>query len=492
MNEQGLLTGLRNERKPCHFWVDNEVADCYQPIVGADAIWVYCRIARNAHGAWIVSPKVRGADTRVSLREMAEWCGKSVDTVWRCLQVLELVGLLQADRGAKIKGRYALADVKDLVTREGGLYDREMGSFRLPEARVVELKDQVRALRLKMARKKAGQIVLVDSQKEQSQSVAQSDRFGSDLFGVPDAKCDRSVAPDVQICRSERTASITTNFKKATKANTTPQPPLAHPNGQRTPVGDPAAGECGFESQESLDASKTKIRSAGVAENAISPFQAQLGTAESLMDLDATIPILLDRDRISTSYRVRESGNSENLQRPTGVGRQEVELGEHEVTEIQFTEDQLEHLARVADRPGWEVFYREENRARAIQKAKDAEVAQAESQCEERLKAELCTVEAAAAYVMRECDFQESRRRRGLRAVIESVLSQGVEKGDPLWKRAPKMAQSYKYFLANGPYIDVHWGPVNFFRLGIWVDSRGWAWNQKKLEQRGASVGSVR
>ena len=83
------ITGLRNERKASHFWVDNEVADCYQPIVGADAIWVYCRIARYANGAWIVSPRLRGTnDTRVGLREMAEWCGKSVDTVSRSLEVL--------------------------------------------------------------------------------------------------------------------------------------------------------------------------------------------------------------------------------------------------------------------------------------------------------------------------------------------------------------------------------------------------------------------
>lgn len=191
-SETEQLTGLRNERKPCHFWVDNEVADCYQPIVGADAIWVYCRIARNAHGAWIVSPKVRGGDTRVSLREMAEWCGKSVDTVWRCLQVLVHVGLLQAERGTKSKGRYALADVKDLVTREGATYDREMGSFQLPEKRSMELTQQVRELRLKLARK--GSEVAGPAVADLISSVAQSDSLNGSLFSVPDGKCDRSVA----------------------------------------------------------------------------------------------------------------------------------------------------------------------------------------------------------------------------------------------------------------------------------------------------------
>jgi hypothetical protein len=236
------VTGLRNERKPCHFWVDNEVADCYQPIVGADAIWVYCRIARNAHGAWIVSPKVRAGDTRVSLREMAEWCGKSVDTVSRCLQVLEHVGLLRAVRGAKAKGRYALADVKDLVMSEGGLYDREMGSFQLPAERVAELKRQVCELRLKLARKNGVQLAVVGGRKEAAASVAQSDRLDCGLFAAPVAQSDSSVALDVQNCRSERTASINTKLNKA-KLTTPPKPPQAGAEGLRNAAYDRAADQ---------------------------------------------------------------------------------------------------------------------------------------------------------------------------------------------------------------------------------------------------------
>ena len=246
------LTGLRNERKPCHFWVDNEVADCYQPIVGADAIWVYCRIARNARGAWIVSPKVRGGDTRVSLREMADWCGKSVDTVWRCLQVLERVGLLQAECGAKSKGRYALADVKDLVTREGGTYDREMGSFQLPAQRAAELKGQVRELRLKMARKSGAKLRVVEPIGP-GQSVAQSDRLDGGLFSTSVAQSDKTVALDIQICRSGSTASITTR-KQESKTNY-PLPPQAGVSGAQQTLTDAEAYEatvdqvmrgCGF------------------------------------------------------------------------------------------------------------------------------------------------------------------------------------------------------------------------------------------------------
>lgn len=209
------LTELRNERKPCHFWVDNEVADCYQAIVGADAIWVYCRIARYANGAWIVSPRLRGTnDTRVSLREMAEWCGKSRDTVWRALEVLEAVGLLHSVRGAeKAKGRYALSDVKDLVLREGGAYDRGTGSFQLPAERVVELKEMVRLLLVKMTRKGGARLTVIEAaeppveaagapESAESQSVAQSDRLEGELFGASVAQSDTTVALEGQICRS--------------------------------------------------------------------------------------------------------------------------------------------------------------------------------------------------------------------------------------------------------------------------------------------------
>jgi hypothetical protein len=391
------LTGLRDVRKPCHFWVDNEVADCYQPIVGADAIWVYCRIARNAHGAWIVSPKRRDGDTRVSLREMAEWCGKSVDTVWRCLQVLEHVGLMRALRGAKSSGRYALADVKDLVTREGGQYDRTMGSFQLPPARVAALQAEVKALRAKLARKASCQLSVVGGQ-EAVASVAQSDSLESGLFAAADAECDSSVAPSDTSVAPDAQPSITQEGKPA-KQTTTPQPPQA--------------GACG-------------------------------------LDLSDDPP---------------------------------------------FTEEQRAHLAKHANDAKWTAewtgFYREENRALARERAKAAEAARVEAERVARLKAELGTVAAGRAYVMRECRFQKSRRGRGIEQTIDGVLEQGVEIGEPLWETAPRMAEAWKSFQANSEYIDVHWGPVNFFKLGIWSNARGWAWNEAKLERRrAASVGS--
>ncbi|MBS1803535.1 MAG: hypothetical protein JST28_09210 [Acidobacteria bacterium] len=217
MRETGQIAGLRNERKACHFWVDNEVADCYQAIIGADAIWVYCRIARYANGAWIVSPRLRGTmDRRVGLREMAEWCGKSVDTVWRCLELLELVGLIKSERNAKSKGCYALADVKDLVIREGGQYDREVGAYRLPDSRVAELKAAVKELKGKLARKA---VVPCGT------TVAHSDSSVAPQAPVQNGQCDSSVAPDAQNCTTGATAN--NSYISKTSKPLTPPNPLA-------------------------------------------------------------------------------------------------------------------------------------------------------------------------------------------------------------------------------------------------------------------------
>lgn len=399
--EANKLTGLRDVRKPCHFWVDNEVADVYQPIVGADAIWVYCRIARNAHGAWIVSPKRRDGDTRVSLREMAEWCGKSVDTVWRCLQILEHVGLLQSLRGTKSSGRYALTDVKDLVTREGGEYDRTMASFQLPPARVARLKAEVKELRAKLARKASGLEIVGGAAS--AQSVALSDRLEGTLFSASGEKCDRSVA------RSDKTVALDAqpSIKQESKQ--------ARPS---TPLLSPQAGTLG------------------------------LGTADQADE------------------------------------------------EPPLTPEQLAHLAKHANDAKWvaqwEGYYREANRAAAREAAKAAEEARAGEQLAAERRAQLGTVPAARAYVMRQCRFTPSRRGRGIERVIDDVLEQGLEIGEPLWETAPRMAEAWECFQANLEFIDVKWGPVNFYRLGIWKNKRGWAWNETKLERsRGARVGVV-
>jgi hypothetical protein len=158
-----------------------------------------------------------------------------------------------------------------------------------------------------------------------------------------------------------------------------------------------------------------------------------------------------------------------------------------------LTEAQLAHIESLhpgADRRLWEEFYREQNRkASAIAPKRE------EAQRADALKEKLCDMPAARDWVMRQCGFVRRERRGprigGIGPVIEAVLQQELDKEQPLWHTAPKMAESWKKFKRNGEFIDVHWGPVKFFELGIWSDERGWAWNQQKLDSlAGASVGS--
>jgi hypothetical protein len=449
------MTGLRDVRKPCHFWIDNEVADCYQAIVGADAIWVYCRIARYAHGAWIVSPKVRG-DSRVSLREMAEWCGKSVDTVWRCLQVLELVGLLKTERGTKSKGRYALVDVKDLVVSDGGFYDRSLGSFQLPAKRVAELQQQVRELRLKLARKKA------------SVSVAQSDSHEEPAIFAPADECDRSVAPSDATVAHRATDHFLLQESNNAKPTTTPQPPQA--------------GACGIDAPGASDEGKTEEGAASMAVGDVRREGKVLRMAASdAAGLDA------GGDRADRRADPARLGNEK-------AAGDSVEHGE---AELPLTEEQLAHLAKHADDPEfvrtWTGYYRDQNRADAQVAAMAAETARLENERIARLRAELVDVTSAKAWVMRQCDFIERKRRCGIGEVIESVLQKQREDGQDLVDVAQRMAAAWKDYQANGEFLRTQYGPVKFFELGIWKNRRGWAWDQAKLDRvNGASVGSYR
>jgi hypothetical protein len=274
-----------------------------------------------------------------------------------------------------------------------------MGSFQLPPARVAELKQQVKELRAKLARKASGLSIV--------QSVALSDRLEGPLFSAPDGKCDSSVAPSDTSVAPDVQTSITTR-KQESKTNYTPVAP------------------------------------------------------KGALCLD--VPA--------------EDANEEPEEPP-------------------LDEEQLAHLAKHANDAKWTAewtgYYREANRAAARERAKAAEAERVEAERIARLKNELCSVAAARAYVMRECGFTKSRRGRGIEQVIDDVLNQELDLGNPFWETAPKMAANWKLFQENGEFIDVHWGPVNFYRMGIWRNSRGWAWNEAKLERRrGASVGSAR
>jgi len=185
---------------------------------------------------------------------------------------------------------------------------------------------------------------------------------------------------------------------------------------------------------------------------------------------------------------------------PVGTHPQPPQAGaccpEDEPLVCDFTEEQLAHLATHADNPSWtlqwESYYRDVNRAERenAEAQRLAEMAAAEEL--EKLKAELGSTPAARAWVMRGCGFVESRRGRGMGPIVEAVLAQQLGLGVQLWEAGPAMVKAWKKFSANGARIDVHWGPANFFQLGIWLDERGWAWSEARMERHaGASVGTL-
>ncbi len=146
--------------------------------------------------------------------------------------------------------------------------------------------------------------------------------------------------------------------------------------------------------------------------------------------------------------------------------------------------DELRAANRRADAAMWEGWYTEQNEAAAKACAEEAERERNEAARLDRMKAEMPTVASARAWMMRECGFVPSRRARELEGALEAVLNLEVGCGAALWEVAPKMAQAWQRYQANGALMSIHYGPVKFFELGIWRDERGWPWDQAALRDR--------
>ena len=213
----GKQLTLRSVRKPGHFWVDNEVLDCYLDVIGADACWVYCLLARCADGPKVV----------IGLRELADMSGKSADTGRRMLAVLALVGLVDAAQTGNKRGEYSLCDVKELVMRHGGSYDRESACYRLPGRVSASLRSGVQELRVKLARKQSSASANPVSQR--CSGVAQSDAQTVNLFFNDENECDSRVAPlsDSCVAQGSDTLGTPSNTEKLkTENNYSPFIPL--------------------------------------------------------------------------------------------------------------------------------------------------------------------------------------------------------------------------------------------------------------------------
>ncbi len=132
---------LRDKRKPGHCWQDNELYDCFQPVIGPLAVNVYVRITRECYGTTV----------KIGVRELAELTGISKSAVHRALAVLEAVGLVRAKRAAvKQAAEYDLADLKELAVRHGAVFDAGRFSYVLPREAREKLRLDVKHLRGRM------------------------------------------------------------------------------------------------------------------------------------------------------------------------------------------------------------------------------------------------------------------------------------------------------------------------------------------------------
>jgi hypothetical protein len=98
---------LRDQRKPGHLWVDNEIYDVFGDELRQDGISVYSALARMCYGVSVT----------MSLREMAAHARMSKDTFARTLKRVIELGLVLERKGStpQSPSTYSLVDVKELA-----------------------------------------------------------------------------------------------------------------------------------------------------------------------------------------------------------------------------------------------------------------------------------------------------------------------------------------------------------------------------------------
>lgn len=207
---------LRDKRKPGHCWQDNELYDCFQPVIGALAVSVYVRITRECYGTAL----------RIGLRELAALTGISKSAVARALAVLEGVGLVRAKRGAvKQAAELDLTDLKELAVRHGAVFDHGRCSYVLPAEVRRKLRQEVADLRRRM----------------HGSSVPLGDSDGNSVEDGSVPLMSESVPLEGRHCPpNEEKMGVQQNSKKSRTRNksNTPLPPSQ------------ASGECVNESEE--------------------------------------------------------------------------------------------------------------------------------------------------------------------------------------------------------------------------------------------------
>jgi DNA-binding transcriptional ArsR family regulator len=191
---------LRDKRKPGHCWQDNELYDCFQPVIGPLAVGVYVRLTRECYGAAV----------QISLRDLASLTGISKSAVGRAMVVLERIGMVVVHRGStKRIPAYALADLKELAVHYGATFDPRRSSYVFPAEVCQRLHRQVADISTESPYFHNG---VPDGDTELHAGVPRQ------RVGVP---------PQGQSCpRNAGKCDAPTSIKKSRNKKTTPLPPF--------------------------------------------------------------------------------------------------------------------------------------------------------------------------------------------------------------------------------------------------------------------------
>ncbi len=264
---------LRDKRKPGHCWQDNELYDCFQPVIGALAVGVYARLTRECYGTTVKAP----------LRDLAAMCGLSKSAVQRAFAVMETVGLVVATRTSVHRSpEYALADLKELAIGYDAEFDTRRCSYILPPETLATLRTRVREIKQRLH---SGGVPMGDTEQE-FQDATVSPAWPS---GVPQNAS--GVPQTAKNCDGNRLSK-----KARIQKETTPLPPFqkkgglekgieaAHDNqghGENSDRSDGHHPRIGVELADDTPGSDGSVA-------AVAPGEAQLVTGEQRRsDVDA-------------------------------------------------------------------------------------------------------------------------------------------------------------------------------------------------------------
>ncbi len=230
---------LRDKRKPGHCWQDNELYDCFQPVIGALAVGVYVRLTRECVGT-----TVKG----VSLRDLAAMCGLSKSAVQRAFAVMETVGIVVATRSSAHRSpEYELADLKELAVG----YDAEFDPLRYSYILKPDMLAKLRAKVAELERRLQGPRV---PQRDTEARVGTVAGVPQNAVGVPQ---DAIGVPQTgKNCEGNRLYKNTRIQK-----DTTPLPPSKNEGGLEKEMEAADAGDRYDESADGSDGDRDRLGS---------------------------------------------------------------------------------------------------------------------------------------------------------------------------------------------------------------------------------------